>query len=70
MNLLCIICQTYEKYGNSSFCSISCATVHSIIISQQLVLTTEEMKQLALNRLTTVAFSNSPRITISNAKVH
>lgn len=47
---LCIVCQTYEREANSSFCSISCATINQIIIAEQLVLTSEEMKQLALNR--------------------
>lgn len=48
---LCIVCQTHEQRDDSSFCSYSCATVHSIVIAQEFVLTNEEIKQLGLNRL-------------------
>jgi len=47
----CIVCLTYNAQAFTNFCSHSCATVYAIIISQRLVLTSEEMKKLALNRL-------------------
>lgn len=47
---LCIVCQTYKKSENSAFCGTSCATIWSIIQAEQLILTSEELKQLALNR--------------------
>jgi len=47
----CIVCQTHEQRDHSSFCGLSCATVWSIIQAEKLILSNEQIKKLALNRL-------------------
>lgn len=47
----CLTCQTHEARQDSNFCSVSCATVYSIVVSQHFVLTSQQISSIALDRL-------------------